>query len=84
MSTLTFRHGLFIGNPIIPCSFFIHSKLYHIDHREFLDAITETTTALLTKRVNLITDREFKFSGIFLLVHICTAGIIYRMTCIGI
>ena len=34
-------------------------------HREFLDAITETTTALLTKRVNLITDREFKFSGIF-------------------
>ena len=68
MSTLTFRHGLFIGNPIIPCSFFIHSKLYHIDHREFLDAITETTTALLTKRVNLITDREFKFSGIFLLV----------------
>ena len=65
MSTLTFRHGLFIGNPIIPCSFFIHSKRYHIDHREFLDAITETTTALLTKRVNLITDREFKFSGIF-------------------
>jgi len=36
MSTITFQHHLFNGNPIIPCGFFIHSRRFHDDHKLFM------------------------------------------------
>lgn len=65
MSTLTFRQALFVGNPVIPCAFLIHSRRYHSDHKLFLDAVTQLVPSLLSKRVVLVTDREFKFSDMF-------------------
>ena len=63
LSILTFRHGLFIGNPIIPCAYMIHSRRYHSDHCEFLKAVTAIVPVLTSKQVNIITDREFKFDN---------------------
>ena len=65
MSTLTFRQALFVGNPVIPCAFLIHSRRYHSDHKLFLDAVTQLVPSLLSKKVALVTDREFKFSDMF-------------------
>ena len=65
MSTLTYRHYLFNGNPIIPCAFMIHSRRFHDDHKIFLQSITEAVASLVTKKVNIITDQEFKFSDLF-------------------
>ena len=65
VSTLTFRHLLFSNEPIIPCGFLIHSHKYQSDHRDFLSAVALNISRLLTKRVNIVTDREFKFEEIF-------------------
>ena len=65
LSTLSFRQSLFDGDPIVPCAFLLHSRRYHSDHQNFLEALTVTVPSLLKKRVNIITDREFKFSHIF-------------------
>lgn len=65
MSTLTFRHALFVGDPIIPCGFLIHSRRYHSDHRVFIDSIIEAVHPLATKCINIVTDREFKFATAF-------------------
>lgn len=65
LSTLTYRHGIFIGNPIIPCAYFIHSRRFHCDHLSFLEAVTDAVHSLLSKRVIIVTDREFKVSSIF-------------------
>ena len=65
MSTLTFRHSLFDGNPIIPCGFLIHSRRYHCDHKAFIEAITNIVHPLTTRRVNIVTDREFSFANCF-------------------
>ena len=63
LSILTFRHGLFIGNPIISCAYMIHSRRYHSDHCEFLKAVTNVVPSLASKQVNIVTDREFKFDN---------------------
>ncbi len=65
VSTLSFRHNLFVGSPIIPCGFLIHSRRYHSDHKDFMIATTEIVRSLLTKQVNVVTDREFKFHDVF-------------------
>ena len=64
LSTLTFRHGIFAGNPIIPCAYFIHSRRFHSDHQLFLEAVTDVVHSLLSKRIVIVTDREFKLSNI--------------------
>lgn len=65
LSMLCFRHGLFMGNPIVPVAFFVHSRRYHCDHIDFLSSITDTVSSLLVKQVNIVTDREFQFNSVF-------------------
>ena len=64
VSTLTFRHSLFVNDPIIPCGFLIHSRRYHSDHKEFMVAVREIVRPLYIKKVNLVSDREFKLDDI--------------------
>ena len=65
MSTLTFRHSLFDGNPIIACGFLIHSRQYYCDHKAFIESIISTVHPLTTRQVNIVTDREFNFIDCF-------------------
>lgn len=65
LSTLTYRHSLFEGDPIIPCVFLIHSRRFHEDHQYFLEQVGKEVSLLKTKRVNVVTDREFRFEGIY-------------------
>lgn len=65
MSTITFQHSLFEGNPIIPCGFFIHSRRFLIDHKAFVEAFIDSIPPLSTKGINIITDQEFKFTDLF-------------------
>lgn len=65
LSTLTFRYGVFKGDPIIPCGFLIHSCRFHSDHKSFLRSVTELIHPLLVKQVNIITDQEFVIGDIF-------------------
>ena len=69
LSTLSFRHKLFVGDPIIPVAFLIHSRRYHSDHVEFFQSITNVIKTLLSKQVNIVTDREFKLHNIFPIVN---------------
>ena len=65
LSTLCFRHGLFLGDPIVPVAFFIHSRRYRSDHIDFLSSITAAASSLLSRQVNVVTDREFEFGSVF-------------------
>ena len=65
LSTLTFNNSLFVGEPIIPCAYLVHSRRYHSDHKAFLSDIVDNVPGLKTKEVNIITDREFKFADVF-------------------
>lgn len=64
LSTLSLRHGLFEREPIIPCGFLLHSRLQN-DHRYFIQMLINEVPLLLSKRINIVTDREFKCSDIF-------------------
>lgn len=65
LSTVSFRHALFTGNPIVPAAFLIHTRRYHSDHKEFLETLTLSINSLLTKQVNIVTDREFQLGNMF-------------------
>ena len=65
VSILSFRHSLFLEEPIIPCGFLLHSRRYQSDHKDFIEAITAIVRSLQAKRVNLVSDREFKFGDLF-------------------
>lgn len=43
----------------------IHSRKYQKDHHDFLSPVTFNVSLLRTKRVNIVTDGEFKFDGVF-------------------
>ena len=62
--TLSFRHGLFVREPIVPLAFFIHSRRYHGDHLDFIHLISNSLPSLLTKQVNIVTDREFQLNSV--------------------
>ena len=65
LSTLSFRHTLFTGNPIVPAAFLIHTRRFHSDHKEFLETLTLSVNSVLTKQVNIVTDREFQLGNMF-------------------
>ena len=65
LSTLSYRQGLFIGEPIVPAAFFVHSRRFKSDHLDFIKSFTTMLPSILTKRINIITDREFQFDGTF-------------------
>ena len=65
LSTLTYRHSLFEGDPIVPCGYLLHTRRLQVDHHFFLETITKVVSQLLTKKVNIVTDREFNVAGIF-------------------
>ena len=65
LSTLLFRHQMFKGNPIIPIGFLIHSRRFHDDHVQFLSFIQKCVNQLASKKLIIVTDREFNFSEIF-------------------
>lgn len=65
LSTLVFRHNMFKGNPIIPVGYFVHSRRFHEDHINFLTTRRKTITSLSSRRVILVTDREFDFAEVF-------------------
>lgn len=65
LSTLSYRHGIFKGEPIVPAAFFIHSRRFHNDHLDFFKSFTAMLPSILTKKINIITDREFQLNGAF-------------------
>ena len=69
LSTLSFRHGLFVREPFVPIAFFIHSRRYHGDHLDFIHLISNSLPSLLTKQVNIVTDREFQLNGVLPLAN---------------
>ena len=52
LSTLAFNNSLFVGEPIIPCAYLVHSRRYHSDHKAFLSDIVDNVPGLKTKEVN--------------------------------
>ena len=56
---------MFREEPIVPCAFLLHSRRYQSDHKDFIEGITAIVHPLQTKHVNLVSDREFKFAGLF-------------------
>ena len=56
---------MFEKNPIIPLAFLIHSRRFHEHHVHFLEAIRKAVPLLASKKIVIVTDREFKFSEIF-------------------
>ena len=65
VSTITFRHSLFVNNPIVPCGFLIHSRKFASDHEYFIKSLTDLAPALLKRQVNVVTDREFDIGNLF-------------------
>ena len=65
VAILSFRHSFFLEEPIIPSGFLLHSRRYQNDHKDFIEAITAIVRPLQTKSVNLVSDRKFKFGGLF-------------------
>ena len=65
MSSIVFRHAIFKSNPVIPFGFFIHSRRYHDDHLQFMTAIRQAVPSLASKKIVIVSDREFTFSEVF-------------------
>lgn len=65
LSTLVFRHSMFSNNPIIPTAFFIHSRRFQEDHTQFVKVIRKSLPLVASKRIIMVTDREFDFSEVF-------------------
>ncbi|KAK0417662.1 hypothetical protein QR680_013134 [Steinernema hermaphroditum] len=61
LSTLTYRHPLFKGNPIIPLAYVVHDRRYSRDHRNFFSELWAKHPALNRHRTVFITDQEFDF-----------------------
>ena len=71
MSTIVFRHAMFKKHPIVPFGFFIHSHRFHDDHLQFLERVRKSTPLLASRRIIIVTDREFDFTLVFPLgIHV--------------
>ena len=65
LSTLLFRQYMFKRHPMVPIGFFIHSRRFHEDHQCFLEAVRRALPTINSKKIIIVTDREFTFSDIF-------------------
>ena len=65
LSTLLFRQYIFKRHPMVPIGFFIHSQRFHEDHQCFLEAVRRALPTINSKKIIIVTDREFTFSDIF-------------------
>jgi hypothetical protein len=59
VSTLTFRHYMLSGRPIVPCAFLVHQRKFSVDHMAFLEMVTKLCPNLKTCEFTFISDREF-------------------------
>ena len=64
LSTLTYRHSIFESEPIF-CGYVLHTRRLEVDRQLFLEAIPKEVSQLLTKKVNIDSDCEYNFDGIF-------------------
>ncbi len=60
VSTLTFRHTFFVGDPCVPLAFLIHTRRFHDDHTAFLELVRSEIPGIDESRINFISDREFR------------------------
>ena len=65
LSTLVCRNSIFQKDPITPVAFFIHSRRLKEDHLLFMKSLRHSLPLLASKRLLIVTDREFDFSGVF-------------------
>ena len=69
LSTLIFKHTMFKNCPVLPFGFLVHTRCYQEDHMQFMAAIRVSSLFLASKRVIIVTDKEFNFSSIFQLAQ---------------
>lgn len=65
LSTLLFRQYMFKKHPLVPIGFFIHSRRFHEDHQCFLEVVRRALPTINSKKIVIVTDREFTFSDMF-------------------
>jgi len=65
LSTLIFKHSMFKNCPVLPFGFLVHNRRYQEDHMQFMEVIRSSSSCLASKKVIIVTDREFDFSSVF-------------------
>jgi len=65
LSTLVYRNSMFQNDPITPAAFFIHSRRLKEDHLLFMQNLRQLLPLLASKKLLMVTDREFDFSEVF-------------------
>ena len=65
LSTLLFRHSVFKSCPVVPVAFLVHTRRFIDDHTRFMEAIRQSSPFLASKKIIIVTDREFDFSSVF-------------------
>ena len=65
LSTLLFRHSVFKGQPVVPFAFLVHTRRFIDDHVRFMESIRQSFPCLASKKMVIVTDREFDFSSVF-------------------
>ena len=65
LSTLLFRHSVFKGQPVVPFAFLVHTRRFIDDHVRFMETICQSSPCLTSKKMVIVTDREFDFSSVF-------------------
>ena len=65
LSTLIFKHTMFKNSPVLPFGFLVHTRRYQVDHMQFMEAIRQLSPILASKRIIIVSDREFNFSSVF-------------------
>lgn len=65
LSTLLFGHSVFKGQPVVPFAFLVDTRRFIDNHVKFMEAIRQSSPCLASKKMVIVTDREFDFSSIF-------------------
>ena len=63
--TLLFRHSVFKGQPVVPFAFLVHTRRFIDDHVRFMETIRRSSPCLTSKKMVIVTDREFDFLSVF-------------------
>ena len=65
LSTLLFKHSMFKSHPVVPFGFLVHTRRFLKDHVRFMEVIRQSSPFLTSKKIIIVTDREFNFSSLF-------------------